>query len=752
MNPFRLSRFRLTRCALALAVLGATPRLVLAQAPQPATTDAYRAEATRTSEAITLDGRLDEGAWQRAVPARGFTQNEPAYGAPATLGTEVRLLFDETHLYVGAVLRDALGRGGLRVPALRRDFDYDASDVFSLILDPFRDERNAFVFQVNPYGAQRDLQVREGITFNVEWDAVWAARTDVIAAGWTAELAIPWSTLRYPAPEADVRTVWGVNFMRGARRLGETSGWVPWPRSYSPYHMEYAGELWGLEPPPPRANVQVQPYALAREERTGGRSDLDGLGRVKLGGDLKWAVSTGTVLDLTVNTDFAQADADEQVVNLDRYSVFFPEKRAFFLESAGLFRVGYDLFTPFYTRRIGLEGGRPAPLDAGLRLTRSTSGGQQGALLVRQRETDFAPASYFGVGRLTRNLGQSGARLGGLVVARHDEPFEGGTPATNLVATLDGYARLSETARVTAFASGSATRGAATPGDGFASYLWLRNVADWGYVGFLQDVATKHYEASTGFVFRRDVLLNSPAATLDWRPAWRPASVRSFEPGFSAYVYHRLSDGAFLQADLGLRPISVLFGSGAAFTLSVSPAWQRLDAEEAAFFQPLGVGVAPGDYRYLRAALEANTDPSARLVASVEAEAGGFYDGRLASLAAEVLARPSPHATLRGRYELNAARGLGPTSADATGHLVGAEARLAPSPRLQLVAFYQYNTLAELGAWNVRLSYEFRPLSYVYLVFNDARYFVSVVDRMARPETFEPQQQVIFKVSYLAQF
>ncbi len=708
-------------------------------------------EATRTPESVQVDGRLDEPTWRQAKSIRGFVQNEPDQGVPATFDTEVRLLFDETHLYVGAVLHDPLGPAGLRVPVLQRDFDYDASDVFSLILDPFGDERNAFVFQVNPYGAQRDLQVREGITFNTNWDAVWTARTHITAEGWTTELAIPWATLRYPAPQEGEAPIWGVNFMRGTRRLGETSGWVAWPRSYSPYHMQFAGELRGLEPPPPRMNARVQPYVLLREERTGGESNLDNLDRAKFGGDLKWAVSTSTVLDLTVNTDFAQAEADAQVVNLARYSVFFPEKRAFFLESAGTFDLGYSLFTPFYSRRIGLENGRPVPLDAGLRLTRSTSTEQVGALLIRQRETDFSPASHFAIGRLSRNLGRGGARLGGLVVARHDGAFEDEPATSNIVTTVDGYARLSPTARVTAFISGSRTSGRALPGNGFASYLWLRNNAEWGYVGFLQDIASKHYEASTGFIFRQDVLLNSPAATLDWRPSWRPNAVRKFDPGFSSYVYHRLSDGAFLQADIRVTPIGIAFKNSAYMSLSTGPTWQTLDAEEAAFFRPLGAEIAAGDYRYTRVRLQANSDLTARMVASSNLEIGGFYDGRLSTFAAEMLARPSPHITFKGRYELNAARDLGTAAEEVTSHLVAAEARLALNPRLQFLAFYQYNTLADLGTWNVRLSYEFRPLSYIYLVFNDARYFVSTTQRMAQPALFEPQQQFFFKVNYLAQ-
>lgn len=725
------------------------PLPLFAQAAMPAASVVYRVEAHRVGEPIRLDGSLDEAAWQQAPPLSGFTQNEPDYGKPATFDTEVRLLYDDTHLYVGAVLHDALGRQGVRVPALQRDFNYDASDVFSLILDPFGDERNAFVFQLNPHGAQRDLQVREGIIFNTDWNAVWSGRATINEDGWVVEMAIPWASLRYPAGHSGEARVWRVNFMRGLRRLGEVSGWRPWPRSYSPYHMQYAGELHGLQPPPPRTNVQVQPYVLAREDRTGGRSAYAGWDRAKIGGDVKWAVSPSTVLDLTLNTDFAQADADQQVVNLNRYSVFFPEKRGFFLESAGIFEVGYSLFTPFYSRRIGLEGGQPIPLDVGLRLTSSTPSGQAGALLVRQRGTDLTPATYFGVGRLSRNVGAGGARLGGLLVARHEAGEGDAAPYTNVVATLDGYARLSRTARVTAFASGSTTQGAR--GDGFATYLWVRQNADWGYVGFLQDIASKEYTAATGFVFRRDIMLNSPAANFDWRPAWKPDAVRNFNPGLSAYVYHRLSDREFLQADLRLEPISVVFKNSAEISLSAGPTWQHLEAEEAASFRPLGVPIAPGRYRYLRARLDANTDVSAPIYASASAVTGGFYDGTLTTLSASVLMRASSRATFGGRYELNAARSLGPAGTDVDSHLFGAEARLALNPRVQAVAFYQYNTLADLAAWNVRFSYEIRPLSFLHLVFNDARYYVPTADRMANHGLYDPQQQFLFKLSYLQQ-
>ncbi|MEM1042208.1 MAG: hypothetical protein AAGI91_06210 [Bacteroidota bacterium] len=320
---------------------------------------------------------------------------------------------------------------------------------------------------------------------------------------------------------------------------------------------------------------------------------------------------------------------------------------------------------------------------------------------------------------------------------------------TNTVAALDGYARIGRTAAVTGFVSASATSG--DGGEGFAHYLWARNEASWGYVGFIQDLATADYEAATGFIFRRDILLNSPAVTLDLRPGWLPASVRALAPSVSSFVYHRPSDGAFLQADLRVTPISVAFQSGARATASVRPSWQELDAGEAAFFRPLGAELAAGSYRYVQFSGALSSDPSRRLTGSVSASTGGYFDGRLTTVEAAASAAPSPRLTLALRYELNDGRGLGVDGLDVQSHLVGADVRVALSPRLQATAFWQYNSLADLASLNARVSWEFAPLSFVYLVVNDARFYVPTAERMAQPDAYRSEQQGVFKVSYLRQ-
>ncbi|MEM1055423.1 MAG: DUF5916 domain-containing protein [Bacteroidota bacterium] len=543
---------RIALAALAV-VLAATAS---AQTTLPGEDDRPTVQAIRVSDgSVRLDGRLDEAAWAGVPVADGFRQVDPEAGEPAELATEVRVAFDGRALYIGAVMRDTLGAEGLRVRDLRRDFDYFDNDHFAVTLDPFGDRRNAVAFQVSPYGALRDLQVRDGVDFNRDWDGVWDARTVRSDSGWTVEIAIPWATLRYPASGVQA---WGLQLSRNGRRVNELSAWSPWPRQFNTYTMAFAGTLTGVEPPPPGRNLRVQPYALVDAGRLGDDPFTDDIAP-QIGGDLKWAVTPTTVLDLTVNTDFAQADADQQVVNLTRFSVFFPERRAFFLESADVFDVGAsDNFTPFYSRRIGLDAGRPIGLDGGARLVTGGAWGRAGALGVRQRSADGVPAAWFGVGRASLNVGAEN-RIGGMIVARHNEaldaalsdpgsgPGSGEPSRTNTVAVVDGFSRLGRTGAVSGYAAASAT--SSDGGEGIATQVWVRNSATWGYVGFIQQIATADYEAATGFVFRRDVLYNSPAVFLDLRPRWLPASVRSYAPRFVADVFHRPSDGAFLQAD-----------------------------------------------------------------------------------------------------------------------------------------------------------------------------------------------------------
>lgn len=694
--------------------------------------------AAPAAEPIELDGLLAEAQWDAAEPASNFRQIEPQQGEPASFSTEVRLLYDEDHLYVGAVLSDAGGVAG-RVRGLARDFGWDDNDAFGIALDPFADGRIGMAFQANRAGVQRDQLVFDGQTDDLEWDGVWSVRTASTAEGWSVEMVIPWSTLRYPPGSAE----WRVNFVRTVRGVGEMSGWSPWPRAFGPYRLEYGGHLIGLETPPPTANVRVQPYTTgsgsARREGSGWSTTTE----AEFGGDLKWAITPRTVLDVTVNTDFAQADVDRQVINLSRFSVFFPERRPFFQENASLFSVGRgEALQPFFSRRVGLDDeGAPIPIRAGARLTSRMGSGQLGTLLVHQGGSEDAARSTIGVGRYSRNIGED-SRVGALIAARHDDGRDAAGSVTNAVGAVDAFLRLSPATYVQGMASASLDQGAG--GEGAAGYVWLASRSNRGYLGWVEEYVGRSYQAGSGFVRRQDYLWTSPAAWLDFRPDWKPSFVRSFEPGTFLGVYHRASDGRFLEADWHIYPFYMRLHNNATVRLSGWLHWQ--DHEQT--FSPLPeVAIEPGRYFYNRWAASLTASPSARFTATLDATTGEFYDGRMHELSVSGSAVPSPHIALDLTYTLNALRDVGDDGTDVNAWIAAPELRLALNPRVHLSTFYQYGSTDDLSAWNARFSWEFRPLSYLYVVYNDRTH-----GRLNGTPSSPDERRLIVKLTYLGQF
>src|SRR5688572_1373888 len=367
--------------------------------------------AIRITEAPSIDGALDEGVWQNAVPLTGFVQAEPFEGAPASEHTEVKILYDDEAIYVGVVLHD-------RDPSLiittdtRRDANLEEMDSFQMIFDTFRDQQNGFVFGTNAAGVQFDAQVRDQDD-EESWDGSWDVSTAVMATRWVAEFRIPLRTLRYgPAPQT-----WGVNFFRNIQRTRERTYWSALPREHDLERLSSAGELRGLELKTPR-NFKLLPYVLGSANRNftpGATTEGDG----DFGFDSKFGITPSLNLDLTYNTDFAQVEVDTEQINLTRFNLRFPEKRPFFLENSGLFTIGKeDEIDLFFSRRIGLdEEGSLVPIKAGARLSGKVSGVNVGVLNMQTDDVGLAPENNFSVLRVSREL-RNRSGIGAMFVNR----------------------------------------------------------------------------------------------------------------------------------------------------------------------------------------------------------------------------------------------------------------------------------------------------------------------------------------------
>ena len=699
--------------------------------------------AVKAKGTIKIDGKLDEADWENALPVSDFFRMEPRQGGGYRYKTVVRILFDEKYLYVGAFCQDPMGKKGIRVQDLRRDFSWNENDIFGIQLDPQNLKQFAVSFQTTPYGNQRDLQnFNDQVTDN-DWNALWTVRTSQAEDGYYAEFAIPFKSLRYDALAPGETAEWGVTFNRLARRDYEITVFPAIPQSFSPYRMTYAARLTGLELPAPSANVRVEPYALYQyEERTADGTTVSE-GDFKLGGDVKWAVNPNTVLDLTFNTDFAQADVDRAVNNLERFNIFFPERRQFFLETSGIWAGGRQTaIRPFFSRRIGLRGdfnAAPARIDVGGRFTIRDEKKAIAGLYMHQAETNSSAAANFAVARYLRNYGREN-NVGVMVTHRLDEASGelGLEQQNNSTITIDGLIRPSSIWSINYLASASIDH--ELDRAGFAGRVFAGRSANNSYLGWSTEVTTGNYNPAMGFVRQKNVIRHNPGGYWIVRPKKLPW-IRRWDPGVFANYYHDADDpGQFQQANLWLFPVWIFFTDGSFLSYSIFPTWQNINFN----FAPLGVQIGQDDYFYTRHEIRFNTDQSKKWSISGGFEWGEFYNGRRESVTSGIRLAPNPYMALTFDYEYNRLRELGELSENLETHLSTIGARFAANPRVQLSTFYQYNTFDEQGRWNVRLSWEYQPLSFLYLVFNNTQ-----INGLENP--FE-QQQFIAKVTFLKQF
>ena len=675
-------------------------------------------EAEPINSNLHIDGFLNEPEWKLAKPSPAFTEIEPVQGNPSREPTTVKVLYNHQYLYFGIFAHDSLGTKGLRSTDFQRDFDDNSRDLFGIALDCFNDKRNAMVFATDPYGVQRDLLSFDDLYYDIDWNGLWRVRTNRTDSGWTAEIAIPWETLRYP--NTDSIQQWGLSIYRNRRITNEITSFSPYPHAFSPLRMNYAGLLTNLKPPPPKTNIRFEPYALSSYDHYEGFDSTvkNNETNLKFGGDLKWAIDPNSVLDLTVNTDFAQADVDQQVNNVSRFSVFFPEKRQFFLENASLFGIGISQAVdgsggqmrvqPFFSRSIGLDSlGTPIPIEGGARFVHRSTKTNYGVIAMRQRAAENSPATNFFVGRISQNVGAN-SRVGGLVTVKN-QPDN-----TNIVSTIDGFFRLGESNSLNTLLMQSANTKKGKNGvAGFAQYYYSTNQMK---IWLTQSVVTKDFDPEMGFVSRTDVISTTPGMNWYYRGDKLPFKkiLRAFEPGFLPEFYWQASTGKSIERTFIFFPVWLNFQSGAYFGYGLEPQFQRLTSA----FQPLGVIIAPGDYYFTNQQIWLSSDPSRPLSLTGIYTWGDYFNGKLNSGDWRLQLAPIPQISFALRFNRNRFINVGVQHSSATIDLYGIESRLALNPRLQLIGFYQKNASDHSENYNLRLSWEYAPLSYFYLVLN----------------------------------
>jgi hypothetical protein len=667
-----------------------------------------RLTALRISEPIAVDGLMNEPAWERADPAGDFIQQYPDELKPATRRTDVRVLYDDTTLYIGAMMYEDDPQT-LITNDLKRDFSSLDSDSLGLALDTFRDRQNAYGFQINPGGAMRDtLATENGRANDPNWDAVWFARTAILPNGWSLEMALPFKTLRFPQQPSQE---WGLNFVRTSRRINERSTWAPVPRQFSHYNPAFAGTLVGIGAVEPGRNLSVKPFATSQLGKgVGGSSswtsESDG------GVDLKWAITSSLTLDGTYRTDFSQVEADEQQINLTRFSLFFPEKRQFFLEAPATFQIGLQVgarrdLIPFFSRNIGLFGGQPVPVVGGARLTGRAGRQTIGALNMQTESFNGRPGDNFSAFVVKRTL-SSTTTVGGFYFGREAH----GAPSFNRVGGFDFRYKPTGTLDVEGLFMGSGTSGQASDWAGRTGFL-LDSRKHEARLGFLH--IGDSFRHDLGFVRRRGIGTFFGSYTRIFQPIDRTRRVLQHNLGAT---YETTSNDRYDRqlTQIGGVSYSMSFADGGQFGASVNSTLENLD-------EPFGIGptlsVPAGRYSYEEAAINYSSNSSAPVSGRAEVRAGEFWTGRQKEFTGSLRVRLNAHLAASatfGRSIVTLPQG------PFTGDLVGLRVDTSFTPRMFLNAFIQYNGETEAWLSNVRFNLIHRPLSDIYIVWNETRH------------------------------
>ncbi|PYP14243.1 MAG: hypothetical protein DMD54_14505 [Gemmatimonadetes bacterium] len=684
-----------------------------------AATQAPTATARAVAKPPVIDGRLTDTVWLDVPPITGFIQRELHEGQPVTERTEVRIITDGEALYVGAWMYDSDAPGIIPGDKVR-DGDITKADYFGILLDTYHDKQNGFVFTTTPAAIEYDAQVVNegeggGIQlpgqtrtvsgslggFNLNWDATWTVATSVDSAGWYAEFRIPFTTLRYGASQTQT---WGLNLVRSIRRKNEEAFWSAIPRQFSLMKISRAGTLEGVQVPS-RHVATVTPYALAGVERIYA-IDPEARERQEVGGEIKYGLTQSMTLDLTYNTDFAQVEVDEVRTNLTRFPLFYPEKRPFFLENAGIFSAGtpqaVDLF---FTRRIGIDAlGQPVPIVGGGRITGRLGGLTLGGLEI------FTESQSYSVLRVGGELATR-SRIGAIAVQRM---ATGQSGDWNRVLGVDGRIGIHDAWTIDWWGAGSADPGPADRDIAAYSGRVGYETQHWSNVARLIHVGSD-FNPEVGFLnrgggydyYEAGVMWKKRFPSIPWIKEWIPhVNYRG---------YYDLN-GFWQEGRIHIDVTEFDLANGGRIGPEMNIEHQGLTKP---FAIDSNVTLPAGSYDYTSFGFDFASNPSAPLSLTLRADVGEFYNGTRRGGSVTLGARYSSllTATLTGEYnDVRLDQG------DFIRSLVATRVAYFFTPRVMFQALVQYSNQANAWTANARFSWLSTAGNGFFIVYNEGRW------------------------------
>jgi hypothetical protein len=723
--------------ALAQAVPDANGgAIVIDGPPAPAEPNGFaRDEATfkstiraiKLDQPLAFDGRLDDAVYERYPGFGGMLQVAPRYNEPSTERTEIWVLFDGENIYVSARLHDSAPPDQWIANELRRDTNQMRNnDHFGVGFDTFYDRRSGFMFYANPLGGFADYSVIDEGAPNTDWNPVWDVRTGRFEGGWTLEMKFPFKSLRYTSGPGQV---WGIQFRRSIRHKNEWTYWTPVPRNMAgPQALNRVssyGTVVGLDLPAAGRNLEIKPYALGKmtTDRIANpptRNDNDG----DVGGDLKYGVTANLTADLTVNTDFAQVEIDEQQVNLTRFNLFLPEKREFFLEGRGLFDFGRggsssgggaggfggssDVPYMFYSRRIGLNRGRVVPIDVGGRLTGKVGAWGIGVLNIQTGDetVSASPSTNFTVARIKRDILRR-STIGAMFTNRNQ--LTSNQPGDNRAYGVDAAFGFYQNIALGGYYARTETTGVSGDDESYqAKFDWVPD--RYGIRTEFLKVGDA-FNPEVGFLRRSNFERSFASARFSPRPRnMRAVRKFTYEGNFE---YYENGAGAVESRQSQAR-FNVEFDNSDIFNVEANANYDLLVAP---FTPAPGRTIPVGGYHYNDVLMSYTIGAQRRLSGNIGVQLGEYYNGTIRALTFS-----------QGRYAILKQFSVEPRfsinhielpTGDFTQKQVGARTDYGFSPRMFASALLQYSSVDRTFSSNVRFRWEYRPGSEFFVVWTD---------------------------------
>lgn len=670
-----------------------------------------------TNAPVKIDGSEDDAAWEAAAAATGFQMVLPMDTSKARVLTAVKMSYDRENLYLLAVNYHAPGQPFM-VESMKRDFIFGKNDNFLLFMDPFDDKTNGFSFGANAAGAQWDGVMYEGGKVDLSWDNKWRSEVKYYEDRWVFEAAIPFKSIRYKKGI----TEWGINFSRLDIIKAEKSSWAPVPRQFPTASLAYTGTLvWDKAPPDPGTNISIIPYVLGGVSRNyEAKTPADF--KTAIGGDAKIALSSALNLDLTINPDFSQVEVDRQVTNLDRFELFFPERRQFFLENGDLFaNFGYNNIRPFFSRRIGLN----VPINYGARLSGKLNKDWRIGLMNMQtasQQSRELPAQNFTVLALQRRV-FSRSNIGILMVNKQSLNYN---PPDTAKFRYSPYNRnigleYNLASRNNQWTGKALFLKSFSPGSPAASWSQAANLLystrHWS-LSWQHEYVGKQFIAETGYVPRNNYIKLNPA--IGYLFLRKEGNLLSHGPKFSSTHYY---DTKMRQTDFeSFMAYGFNFRSQSTGTVWVAHNYVELLAP----FDPTnfkGDTLARGTKHNWNAfGTEYISKPQRRFTFGFSTRYGGYYaNGKRLNITTDLGFRFQPYVNIALNTSYNYID-LPQPWGKTTFWLIGPRVDLTLTNTLFFTTFLQYNDQLKNINLNTRLQWRYKPASDLFVVYTDNYY------------------------------